>query len=46
MTKDTIAYLPTINVPATHLATAYEILKQAKEIAEILDVDDIVSVFG
>ena len=42
---DTISYLPTINAPATHLATAYEILKRAKNIAETLHVDDIVCVF-
>ena len=43
--KDTVAYLPTINAPATDLSTVNEILSQTMKIKSELNLDAIVCVF-
>ena len=43
--QDTVAYLPTINAPATATSTVNEVLKQALKIKESLDLNEIVCVF-
>ena len=43
--QDTVAYLPTINAPATAMSTVNEVLKQALKIKESLDLNEIVCVF-
>ena len=45
MKQDTVAYLPTINAPATAMSTVNEVLKQALKIKESLDLNEIVCVF-
>lgn len=42
---DSIAYLPTINAPATEMTTVQEILVQSKSIMNSLKLDSIVVVF-
>ena len=41
VTPDKIEYLPTINAPATELSTVQEIMKNALEIADNLDLDEV-----
>ena len=43
--QDTVAYLPTINAPATAMSTVNEVLKQALKIKESLNLNEIVCVF-
>ena len=40
--QDTVAYLPTINAPATAMSTINKVLKQALKIKESLDLNEIV----
>ena len=40
--QDTVAYLPTINAPATAMSTMNEVLKQALKIKESLNLNEIV----
>lgn len=42
---DSVGYLPTINAPATEMATASEILNQAKQIMNQLKITKVVLVF-
>jgi len=43
--RDTVGYLPTINAPATHLSTVYEVMIQVMKIKEELNLEEIVCVF-
>ena len=43
--EDNIAYLPTVNAPATELGTVYEILLRSLKIMQALDWNAIVCVF-
>ena len=43
--EDNIAYLPTVNAPATDLGTVYEILLRSLKIMQALDLNAIVCVF-
>ena len=43
--EDNIAYLPTVNVPATDLGTVYEVLLRSLKIMQALDLNAIVCVF-
>lgn len=43
--KDNVGYLPTINAPATEMATIHEVLVQSKKIMNTLKLDSIVVVF-
>ena len=42
--KDVVAYLPTINVPATELTTVNEILRQSEDIRRRLNLQEVVVV--
>lgn len=44
-TKDNLRYFPTINAPATEMATAAEILKNTRKIMKQLHLKEIVVVF-
>ena len=41
VSKDTISYLPTINMPATDMSTAYKVLESAKRIKEELNLSEV-----
>ena len=43
--EDNIAYLPTVNAPATDLGTVYEVLLRSLKIIQALDLNAIVCVF-
>lgn len=43
--RDNIGYLPTINAPATDMATVFEVLCQSRKIKESLKLTSIVAVF-
>ena len=43
--QDTVGYLPTINAPATDMATVHEILQQSLKICKKLDLNEITCVF-
>ena len=43
--EDNIAYLPTVNAPATDLGTVYEVLLRSLKIMQALDLNGIVCVF-
>ena len=43
--EDNIAYLPTVNAPATDLGTVYKVLLQSLKIMQALDLNAIVCVF-
>ena len=43
--EDNIAYLPTVNAPATDLGTVYEVLLRSLKIMQALDLNAIVCVF-
>ena len=43
--QETVSYLPTINVPATELATVHEVLNQTLSIMESLQLNKIVCMF-
>ncbi|KAK5859272.1 hypothetical protein PBY51_003352 [Eleginops maclovinus] len=43
--QDTVSYLPTINAPATELATVHEVLNRTLSIKEALQLNSIVCVF-
>ena len=45
VTQDTVAYLPTVNAPATELSTVYEVLNQTVRIMDSLQLSEIVCVF-
>ena len=42
--KDVVAYLPTINAPATELTTVNEILQQSEDIRRRLNLQEVVAV--
>ena len=45
VTQDTVAYLPTVNAPATELSTVHEVLNQTVRIMESLQLSEIVCIF-
>jgi hypothetical protein len=45
VTQDTVAYLPTVNAPATELSTIHEVLNRTLQIMESLQLSNIVCVF-
>lgn len=44
VTQDTVAYLPTVNAPATELSTVHEVLNRTLQIMESLQLSNIVCV--
>lgn len=46
MREDVVAYLPTINAPATQISTVNEILRQSEDIRKRLNLDEIVVVWA
>mgnify|MGYP001792679984 CR=1 FL=1 len=45
ITKDNIGYLPTINAPATYMATVHEVLVQSLKIKNQLQLKSVILVF-